>query len=107
MWYDSAQGASRDVELVSWPHLSAGAIGRGGERVPGNASVCLAPNSPFCVHRRAGRVPVLLWRGRQPEHELPCCYLHVICIAAQSWGLTDLFLDRKPASCVQIIQYFF
>lgn len=86
MWYDSVQGASSDVELVSWPHMPAEAMHREGERAPNSASVCLALNSLSYVHRRAGRVPVLLWRGRQPEHELPCCYSHVICIAAQIWG---------------------
>lgn len=110
VWYDSVQGASRDVELVSWPYMSVGAMHGEGERGPENASVCLVLNSLFHVHRHAGGLPVLLWRGRQPEHGLPCCYSRVICIPAQSWGkkgLADLFLNRKPASYVQIMQYFF
>lgn len=46
----------------------------------------LSPELPRCVCRRAGRVPVLLCRSRQPQHELPWCYLHVICIADRIWG---------------------
>lgn len=73
-------------ELASWPHMLAGALHGEGERASDNASVSLALNSPFCVHWHVGSVPVLLWRGRQPEHELLCCNARVICIAAQSWG---------------------
>lgn len=85
----AVQGASRDVELVSWPHMSAAAMHREGERAPDNASVnfkvIVQDLNPLCYgHRRAGRV--LLCRGRQPEHKLLCCYLRVICIAAPSWG---------------------
>lgn len=87
----AVQGASRDVELVSWPHTSAAAMHRERERerAPDNASVhvkvIVHELNPLCyVHRSAGRVPVLLCRGRQPE--LLCCYLCVICIAAPSWG---------------------
>lgn len=72
-------------EQVSWPHMLAGAVQGDGERAPDNASVSLSLNSPFCAHWHAGSVPVLSWRGRQPEH-LPCCNALVICIAAQSWG---------------------
>lgn len=59
MWCGSVQGASGDVELVSWPHVSVGALHGLGERAPGNTSVRLALNSRFCDCRHAGRVPVL------------------------------------------------
>lgn len=74
----AVQGASRDVELVSWPLCSLQEPCTERERELLN---------PLCyVHRRAGRVPVLLGGGRQPEHKLLCCYFCVICIAAPSWG---------------------
>lgn len=37
MWYDCVQGASRDVELVSWPQMPAGAVH--GEGAADNAGV--------------------------------------------------------------------
>lgn len=91
----AVQGASRDVELVSWPHTSAAAMHRERERAPDNASVhvkvIVHELNPLCyVHGRAGRVPVLLCRERQPEHELLCCYLCAICIAAPSWGKEEI-----------------
>lgn len=99
------QGASRDVELVSWPNMCAAAMHRKGERATDNANVhvkvILHDLNPLCyVHRRAWRVPLLLCRGRQPEHKLLCCYLCVICIAAvvrEKKGLTDVFLNRESA----------
>lgn len=85
MWYGCAGSQQGCGAGVLAPVLSAGAMHREGERAPDNASVGLALN-PLCyVHRRAGRVPVLLGGGRQPEHKLLCCYFCVICIAAPSW----------------------
>lgn len=82
----AVQGASRDVELVSWPHTCAAALCREGERAPDNESVPVQVilhdlNTPSAT---SGGVPVLLCRGRQPEHKLLCWYLCVICIAAPS-----------------------
>lgn len=86
MWYGCAGIQQGRGAGVLAPMLFAGAMHREGERAPDSASVCLALN-PLCyVHRCAGRLPVLLGGGRQPERELLCCYLCVICIAAPSWG---------------------
>lgn len=67
---------------VSWPHTSAAAPDNAGVKV-----IMRALDPLCCSHSRAvPGVPVLLCRGGQAEHKLLCRSLHVICIAAPSWG---------------------
>lgn len=103
----AVQGASRDVELVSWPHTSAAAMHREGERAPDNASVHVKVimhdlNPLCCVQRRAGRVPVLLCRGRSPSTNFPaltCVWSALLPQVGEEKGLTDAFLENLQVLC--------
>lgn len=72
MWYDSVQRASRDVELLSWPHMSAGVVHGEGEILIMQISL-FSPELPLLC-------PETWWESTCPlvertEHELPRCQL--------------------------------
>lgn len=105
----AVQGAGRDVELVSWPHMSAAAMHREGERAPDNASV----NVKVIVqdlNPSATATGVLGGSSCIKEGSLSMNFSAVtyVCSAllpqvGEKKGLTDVFLNRESASFLQII----
>lgn len=107
MWYDCVWGASRDVELVSWPQMSVGAVHGEGELL---ITPVLSPELPRCAAGVLGEYLSSCAEGGSPSMNFPgvtCMYSALLLEVEGKKGLIDLFLNRKPAGCVQTIQYFF
>lgn len=100
----AVQGASSDVELMSWPHMCAAAMHGEGERAPDTASVRVKVilhdlNLLCCVQWHAERVPVLLCRGMQPSTNF--CADTYVCLpqVGEKKGLMDAFLENLQVVC--------